>query len=98
MFPYDMTTDSDPVLFFVEVEALIGWPRDPDTRSRFLCVTAGAQAQLSLARAGVRATKPKPHRGSIGLAPGKACISDPAAGACWLPHPRWRRCWRASTA
>jgi hypothetical protein len=50
MFPYDMTTDSGPVLFFVEVEALIGWPRDPDTRSRFLCVVAAAQAERQLAR------------------------------------------------
>src|SRR3954468_4229965 len=50
IFPYDMATDYGPVLFFMEVEALIAWPRDPDTRSRFLCVIAAGQAELQLVR------------------------------------------------
>ena len=50
MFPYDMTTDSGPVLFFVELEALVGWPRDPDTRSQFLCALSATQAELQLER------------------------------------------------
>jgi hypothetical protein len=50
IFPYDMATDCGPVLFFMEIEALIAWPRDLDTRSRFLCVMAAGQAELQLAR------------------------------------------------
>ena len=48
MFPYDMATDSGPVLFFLELEALVGWPRDPDTRPQFLCAESAVQAERQL--------------------------------------------------
>jgi hypothetical protein len=46
MHHYDLSTATDPVLFFLELEALVAWPRDTEAQQRFLCAASGYQAEF----------------------------------------------------
>jgi hypothetical protein len=47
MFPYNLSAPPGPVLFFLELEALVAWPRDPEAQKRFLCAISGEQAEFT---------------------------------------------------
>jgi hypothetical protein len=47
MHPYDLSTPSGPVLFFLQLEALVAWPRDTETQSQFLCAFSADQGEFA---------------------------------------------------
>jgi hypothetical protein len=47
MHPYDLSDAAAPVLFFLELEALVAWPRDPEAQKRFLCAFSADQAEFT---------------------------------------------------
>jgi hypothetical protein len=44
---YDLSTVTGPTLQFLELEAMVAWPRNDDARERFLCTVSGTQAELA---------------------------------------------------
>jgi hypothetical protein len=43
--PYILSTAPGPPLLFLELEAMIAWPRDKEAQQRFLCTISGARAE-----------------------------------------------------
>jgi hypothetical protein len=44
---YDLSTATGPTLQFLELEAMVAWPRDDDARERFLCTVSGMHAEIA---------------------------------------------------